>query len=575
MKNQELKGNLGSISIIKSKETNFSFFLQPINKRPKLKPQLERIINSFKIFESQKIIGVLEIEKITTNSNSISIITEPIINCLSNIHYKFKIYEIFKMFQNFNLLLKYCNEKGINLSELKLSDIYLTEKNEIKLLSLNYNSEIIRDNKNQKFSDNLSIPSELIKNKSNCSKASEIYIIGVILYYLYYNKYPKNNETEFPKYKILSDLISKCLNKNLNKRINYEEYFNHPFFNPEIIFPDSNRETIIPFTLYKPFNEEEVNIQKCEGINFKSNYEGNTYSMDILDDNNNIILKIPKENIGKFYKLKTQKNKNLYIFLGSKMYVLKKNLENSFSITQEIICKENNKGEKYIKLLELSTGQLVFITLKYKNIINEKNKYISIFSKISENQFQKSLIINEINDPINIYETQNNLLVISSLEESIFYDIKNEMKKIKKEKNNNNNSFQYINNKLSFKITSNSKFEFDSTFSIYNKEYNEEILNIEEKILCVLKLKDGTYLLGGYNNNIYQIFIDKIGIPELICKVDSKYGIFTDQLEPGDCIYSLLPSRPYSVGKIFQFENGDIITYSQWNKIPKLWKLEN
>ena len=149
------------------------------------------------------------------------------------------------------------------------------------------------------------------------------------------------------------------------------------------------------------------------------------------------------------------------------------------------------------------------------------------------------------------------------------------MKKIKKEKNNNNNSFQYINNKLSFKITSNSKFEFDSTFSIYNKEYNEEIFNIEEKILCILKLKDGTYLLGGYNNNIYQIFIDKIGIPELICKVDSNYGIFEDQLEPGDCIYSLLPSRPYSVGKIFQFENGDIITYSQWNKIPKLWKLEN
>ena len=91
------------------------------------------------------------------------------------------------MFQNFNLLLKYCNEKEINLSELNLSDIYLTEKNELKLLSINYNSEIIRDNKNQKFSDNLSIPSSLKKIQSNYSKTSEIYIIGVILYYLYYN----------------------------------------------------------------------------------------------------------------------------------------------------------------------------------------------------------------------------------------------------------------------------------------------------------------------------------------------------------------------------------------------------
>ncbi len=73
MKNQELKGKLGSISIINSKETNFSFFLQPINKRPKLKAELEIIINSFKKFENQKIIGFLEIKNIRSNSNSISI----------------------------------------------------------------------------------------------------------------------------------------------------------------------------------------------------------------------------------------------------------------------------------------------------------------------------------------------------------------------------------------------------------------------------------------------------------------------------------------------------------------------
>ena len=81
MKSQELKGKLGSISIINSKETNFSFFLQSINKRPKLKVEFEIIINSFKKFENQKIIGFLEIKNIRSNSNSISITTEPIINC--------------------------------------------------------------------------------------------------------------------------------------------------------------------------------------------------------------------------------------------------------------------------------------------------------------------------------------------------------------------------------------------------------------------------------------------------------------------------------------------------------------
>ena len=66
---------------------------------------------------------------------------------------------------------------------------------------------------------------------------------------------------------------------------------------------------------------------------------------------------------------------------------------------------------------------------------------------------------------------------------------------------------------------------------IYHEFFEEEIFYMDESILCVIKKKDGSYLVGGYNNNIYQIFIDKIGIPELICKVDSNYVIFDVQLE--------------------------------------------
>ena len=40
----------------------------------------------------------------------------------------------------------------------------------------------------------------------------------------------------------------------------------------------------------------------------------------------------------------------------------------------------------------------------------------------------------------------------------------------------------------------------------------------------------------------------------------------------GDCIYSYNDSRYYSVGKIKECENGDIITISDLDKIKKFWK---
>ncbi len=89
--------------------------------------------------------------------------------------------KFFKMFQNFNLLLKYCNEKIINLSELNLSDIYLTEKNELKLLSINYNSEIIRENKNQKFNDN---NNSFIIKKNKIIILKQVKFILLDLYYI-------------------------------------------------------------------------------------------------------------------------------------------------------------------------------------------------------------------------------------------------------------------------------------------------------------------------------------------------------------------------------------------------------
>ena len=77
-------------------------------------------------------------------------------------------------------------------------------------------------------------------------KKCDLWSLGVIIYQLFFKKYPYSGLTEIAIYnqicqlgqkcllktgnKNLDDLISKLLVKEPNKRINWEEYFNHPFF---------------------------------------------------------------------------------------------------------------------------------------------------------------------------------------------------------------------------------------------------------------------------------------------------------------------------------------------------------
>ena len=86
------------------------------------------------------------------------------------------------MFEKFNVLLKYCFNRNINLSNLKLSDIYLTKNHEIKILTLNYDTEIIDKMKKEKKSN----ATQNINTTNNM-----LYTIGTIMYHLYYNEYPK------------------------------------------------------------------------------------------------------------------------------------------------------------------------------------------------------------------------------------------------------------------------------------------------------------------------------------------------------------------------------------------------
>ena len=119
------------------------------------------------------------------------------------------------------------------------------EKTKYKVkLKLSKNSIIIEeDSSNEKYQnieDNLNFIAPELLNGGNYNKKCDLWSLGIIIYFLYFKKYPYNLEkdinqinnkldikTDSPE---LDDLIKRLLVKNQGQRMNWKEYFNHPFF---------------------------------------------------------------------------------------------------------------------------------------------------------------------------------------------------------------------------------------------------------------------------------------------------------------------------------------------------------
>ena len=538
------KGALGFVTR-NSNATIFTFFKSNIDKRKKLKDEMNSIINSYKEHPIKE--GILKINSINNSNTTYTIITEPIIDSLSNLHaMKFKGFEIYKMFIKFNTFIKYCLDKKINLGNLKLSDIYLTKNNELKILSINYDTEILHKIKKEKYGDNC----------HNNNKYSISYLIGVIMYYLYYNEIPKNNETKFPEPKHFNELLKYCLNSST--KFDFNEYINKTFFHPDIIFPNNiKNNTIKLIEKYKEYKPNKGNMSPdCEELYFvlkKVKIVDCIYDYDYIyliynSFDKSKIFEEKSRSEPELFKLKTEKNNNLYaIAFDNKIAILKKNSNDTFSIKQEI------KIDLYKYLLELSNGDLAVINgYPFRKII--------IYNKNNEDKFDIKLIINDFNAKF-IFETSDNYLSIMGYKQSALYDIKS-FNKIKESKDSKE---IYLNEKI--KIRKNI-----SGTGIYHEFFEEDIDNFKsENILCVTLKKDGTYLLGGYYNYIYKICFDKYGFVELISKIDTDYGYYEDNLS-GDCFYSIPDSRYYSVRFINECDNGNILTISDYADIKKMWK---
>jgi len=132
-----------------------------------------------------------------------------------------------------NILLKFLNkEKTKYIVKLKLTD----DSGKLNLSNNSINKGKIKD-------DNLRIYAPEVLEKGRYTEKSDLFSLGVLMYYLSFNKYPFgekekekilnnikegiNEKTDNPEF---DDLLKKLLKENENERISWKEYFEHKFF---------------------------------------------------------------------------------------------------------------------------------------------------------------------------------------------------------------------------------------------------------------------------------------------------------------------------------------------------------
>ena len=184
---------------------------------------------------------------------------------------------------------------------------------------------------------------------------SDIWSIGIIIYYMAFKEYPYKGSKEFLLYKDilsnktlkktndndLNDLISKMLKVNINERISWNDYFNHPFFKKQ--FPEEaiNQGKDILLTIKEQVNDIHKNIDinilklgyetqieklKLELKNLKQNNQVEDDLKKQIKKKDEIIKQIRNELEGKIKENK-EINKNLRI-VTEKYQDLKRKYDN-------------------------------------------------------------------------------------------------------------------------------------------------------------------------------------------------------------------------------------------------------
>ena len=475
-----------------------------------------------------------------------------------------EVYEILKQLEN---SFKKIQKDKILFKDLKLSNILISlnkiNKTIVELSNYGNYGKIDTNTKSDLKSINsyTTSPEIMIGNEINCK--SDIWSLGILIYYMINYKYPYQGITEAAIYneicsnkkldiindKDLNDLVNKMLIVDLKDRISWDDYFKHPFFKKTF----SQNFPIFDFLCKKHSKTFYYYCKKCQ-LNICE---------DCKNKHNNHIL-IPFDEIGF--------NNNEI----NQIYSLNNEIQSNF-----------NKFNKIKNEINTLINQI--------KLINKNNE---IYQNDSSNNYKKYLIdcLLKINEKL---EIKTNILLINFEKNNIEQKIQNYKTCLLQ---NNYLTLNYhkdeINHLLQLQDGRLVSCSDDCTINIYKNNTFELQISIKEHLFWIpsfTELKDGRIiscsgdntfkiikLIGEDNyiieqtitehkNWVYQVIeIKKNQLISVSRDGSMKIWIENDEKQ-FKCISTILFQSEGSFCSILELNQNEFVTSSLKDKCIKFW----
>ena len=520
------EGMFGKVKLGVHSLTNEKVAIKIFDKgKIKNEKEAEYIEREISILKKLNHYNTIKLYNIIQNGNFIFLIQEyvpngELLHFFENSEINLKENEICKIYQQIISGIEYLHEVGIAHRDLKLENILLNYKRDIKIIDFGLSNKYNKENE-ELLQSSCGSPCyaapEMIKGIKYHGIDTDIWSSGIILYLMLCKSFPFNDKNNSKLYqKILGgkfnlpnylsndakDLICKLLKVNPSERIKINEIKKHPWFN--LINPKNNYYYGIDTNkIIMPIDEEIIDEMTKMGI-----------EQNLIVDN---ILRNYFNNITTIYNLLLQKKikngKKSIADFCSNLYMDYINNERNhlsyYNYDIDLIVKDriNNinrstKNISHISLINIENGINQLFINKNKNLNNYKFRKINPKILRTKNESlsnrrtndKKKINKNLLNFPTKSH-TIDNASKSNSKREKIFKSPNltrfNTRKYLKSEQNNQNN-LNTIENQKQINILYNNK---GVTNYIIKKKFN-----IYSRLLNKRKTNNNSFKIGNLNN---------------------------------------------------------------------------
>jgi len=472
-------GAYGDVYKIKNKNNGYYYALKEIDKE-KCNKSKESLLSEVEIMNKIKNENSIDIKEIIDTKNYLYIIMEL---CECNLEQYVKrredqisINEIKEVLIQLNNTFKIMLNKNIIHRDLKPNNILISlnrlDKCLIKLCDYG-SSKIISNiitNTISYTGSLLTMAPEILNDEKDFSK-SDLWSLGIIIYYMYFKEYPYNGKNDHLLFKDinsgkkiksinnkdLNDLMNGLLTINVKDRLSWEQYFNHPFFKQNNNYPYFN------FQCQKHFKDVNYYCKNCK-LNFCNDCLEKHNSHQIISFNNiglndnefNIIENLFKEIETRINKFNLIKEKIKLLF--NKMIKINENIYQNDYI--------NDFKNYYINYLKFMNEKMKIEDIKIININND-----------NYNNSQNHIICEY---DIKTQDINKEIRILNSHEEVCREDKKN-YTGTKNEKEIKDKCEIYINEK---KINFCYKYKFENKGKYIIKYFFNQPLSSFDRIFC-------------------------------------------------------------------------------------------